>query len=318
MANVEAPRGLKGRALRIAFDVSAGRAARISTPIVPIPPENAGGSYRIEATPRLYPGVTVTALAKAEKVEGNAAARLFVHCGVADGKPGCTLRLSEAQQLRPRRPVKLEFKLPADLPWPIWDLGIRIETENLGQGELFIDRVSLTGAAQLRWPDALPLVGETVAGWVSSMDSVFPFATGSGLTATALRQNWGRGLLTVGTTDWADYTFSAQMSIKVADMAGLIIRYQGLERYIALVKAGDKLRLLRRWYGDDEVLAECACPFAADESWHTLSLVAHGSRITARCDGRQVLHGSDDRLGRGGAGLLCQVGRINVRQMSVR
>jgi hypothetical protein len=179
---------------------------------------------------------------------------------------------------------------------------------------VFIDRVALTGRAEMRWPDALPQVSDVVAGWVSSVHSAYPYGIEKGEPATALGQNAGRGALVTGNTDWTDYTFAAQMSIKVADMAGLIARYQGLERYVTLVKTGASLKLLRRWYGRDEILAECPSPFA-DEGWHALSLTVRDQRITARCDGRQLFQATEDRLGRGGAGFLCQVGRISVRDV---
>jgi ADP-ribosylglycohydrolase len=316
VSNVPAPRGLAGRAMRIAFDVSAGRTARISTPVLPTPPETPGG-YRIEASPHLYPGMTVTAAAQVGQVEGAAHAKLFIRCGVQDGKVGQLLGYGPAQRLRADKPLRLSIELPADLPWPAWDLGIQIDSAARAAGDLFIDRISLAGRPNLRWPDALPILSGIVAGWVSSVHAAYPFGVESGQPATAIGQNAGRGLLVTGNADWADYTFSAKLSIKVADLAGLVVRHQGLERYIALVKIGEKMQLLRRWYGSDEILAEAACPFA-DHDWHALSLEVRSPRITARCDGRQLLAASDDRLARGGAGFLCEVGRISVRSISLK
>jgi len=128
-------------------------------------------------------------------------------------------------------------------------------------------------------------------------------------------KNEGRGFFVTGNTDWGDYAFSAKLSIHLADQAGLIVRYQGLERYIAVVKTRDTLRLVLRHY-DDHVLDETPCHWQVDEP-HVLRIEVKGRNITAWCDGRKILKGVDDKLGNGGAGFLFDTGTIRFGDIAM-
>ena len=119
-----------------------------------------------------------------------------------------------------------------------------------------------------------------------------------------------------GTTGWKDYTFEARVKIHMADKGGILVRYQGLQRYIALVRTHDNtLQLIERYYGDT-VLAETACRWKLDEP-HTLRLVCKGTNITAFCDGEKILEGEDRKLGCGGAGLIFEKGIIGFNSVKV-
>jgi len=141
------------------------------------------------------------------------------------------------------------------------------------------------------------------------------FSDGRGVVCHA-GKNEGRGVLVTGTTDWRDYSLSARVKIHLADKAGILARYQGLQRYVALVQTRDRLQLVRRWYGNDTVLAEAPSAWAPD-SLHEVRLVCRGSRITGSCDGTLILEAEEPVLDRGGAGFVFERGVMGFRDVVV-
>ena len=166
-------------------------------------------------------------------------------------------------------------------------------------------------------PDHLPLAGATVPGWISTLRYVshFNFVTQDGPPMTELCHDLGPGVLVTGTTDWADYTFAADLCLHMADAAGLIVRYQGLRRYLALVQRGGKLQLVRQYHGET-VLAEIPHTWATD-AFHRLAVTCHGAHITATLDGAPLFSVKEPALPHGGAGFLCDMGKIGFRAAAV-
>ena len=124
----------------------------------------------------------------------------------------------------------------------------------------------------------------------------------------------GGGLI-IGTDDWRDYTISSRFAIVLAEAGGLIARYQGLQRFIALVKTRDALKLVRNFYGET-VLAETPCAWQMGELQH-LALTVRGTKIVAHLEGEEVLRATDDRLACGGAGYLVESGTAGFREFAI-
>ncbi len=289
------------RSLRLAYaDLSAGRVARASTPL--LPPLGQGGGYALAGTPRLYPGQAVTAKGVAG-TGGPATARLYVRYfdPAAKATPGVVY--GESAELRSGRPFTLGLTLP-DLPGPALSLGLEVRGENRATGELFVDSVDYAGAPRLDFDTQLPLTETNQpVGFISDLSFFRPQGQ-----AFSLGKNEGRGVLVTGTTDWTDYVWEAALNVKLADQAGLIVRYQGLCRYLALVKRGEQLQLVLNHYGE-QVLAETKLKWRADE-FIPFMLELKGKKLRAYCDGREVLSGEDPVLGRGGVGLMVENGTM--------
>ncbi len=132
---------------------------------------------------------------------------------------------------------------------------------------------------------------------------------------TYFGKNEGRGVLVTGTDDWTDYTISSRFTIALADAGGLIARYQGLQRFISLVKTSDSLKLVSNYYGET-VLEEKPCQWKVGES-HEVALTVKGATIVAQLDGQEVLRAEDDTLDRGGAGYVVDRGVAGFRETSI-
>lgn len=317
VGNVKGHSKLGSRAMRIEFaDLSDGRCARVSTPILP---NKTAGGYKVQATARLSPGMTVTLKGEAGEVEGKATARLYVRYYDPQTQEPTTLVHSEAKNLAAGKAVNLSLVLPNKSGWPIKDLGLEIRGTNRAAGEVFVDTIDFEGAAKYELPCELPKTqtGDFL-GWIVAADSIecAPFVVGQP-KYLRVRKNLGRGIAATGTTDWTDCSFQADVAMHLADAGGLIVRYQGLERYIALVmtRAG-KLQLVQRWYGTDTVLAEAKLKWVVDRV-HTLKVQCKGSQIVAWCDGKKVFAATDEKLGCGGVGFLSDTGITGFKESKV-
>jgi ADP-ribosylglycohydrolase len=310
VTNAPLPAG-SGLALKLDFQTSAGRTARVSTPI--LPPDVQGG-YGIQATPRLYPGMTLRAECVAGAVSGAAQARLFVRFAAAEGEG--KIVCGPAQALLPGATLVLTLAIPESDGLPVRDAGFEISSPKTAGGTLYCDRVTWSGTPTLGWKDGPPLLRGTFPGWVVDADIVRGAFSDDREVVRHAGKNEGRGIVVTGTTDWRDYTFVARVKIHLADQAGILVRYQGLERYVALVQTRDRLQLIRRWYGRDTVLAAAPSAWAWDEL-HTLRLVCRGTHITGSCDGAILLAAEESGLDSGGAGFLFERGIMGFRDVQV-
>lgn len=310
--NVAGHSRLGSRALRIKFDVDAGHQARISTPVLAPP---GGGGYPIVATSQLYSGMTVKVVGEAGAVTGTGSARLFVRALTGGKWAESALHFGKAATLKAQAPFSLSLTVPDTKGCAVTDLGIEVSSSVASHGELFVDAVRFGGKPAVAFPDLIPRDGDA-PGWIRHAEHLGGSFSDDPGVFTHAGKNTERGLFVTGNTGWKDYTFEANVKVHLADKGGILVRYQGLQRYIALVRTCDhKLQLIARYYGDT-VLAETPCRWKLDQPHH-LRLVCKGRSIVAFCDGRKVLEGVDDKLGCGGAGLVFEKGMIGFNGVTV-
>ncbi len=316
VANVVGPD--KTRVLQLDYrEVAPNHPVRVSTPVFAEP---AGSGYAIVGTPKLYAGQTVTLEGVAGPCERAASVRLFARCfaGEGDSNRATTMNLSygEPAQLESGRPFKLTLCIPDERGFPVKDIGIEISGDPGASGRLLVDRITYSDSPKLHIPDELPrTAGGAVLGWVVDADRVTGRFPQNPQPMTHFGKDEGRGVLVTGTDDWRDYTISCQFTVVLAEAGGLIARYQGLQRFIALVKTRDALKLVLNFYGET-VLAETPCVWEVGVL-HSLALTVKGTKIIAHLDGEEVLRGTDDKLGRGGAGYLAESGMAGFRETTI-
>lgn len=306
--NVARGKGQGGRALRIGFRAEASHPARISTPVL-ARPDVAG--YGTVSTPQLYPGMTARLEGEAGTVAGTATARLYIRHLTGGTWARHALLFSKAVRLRPGSGFTLSFTVPDLKGCAVLDLGLEIRSDDQAAGEVFVDRVDFTGKAKVAYPALIPVQGwpTETPGWIWNGDVLRGPFSDDPHPCTYTGKNTGRGWIVTGNTDWRDYTFEADVKIHLADKGGILVRYQGAERYLALVFTTDHtLQLIERYHGDT-VLAESPFRWKLDKPCH-LKMVCKGARITVFCDGKKRMEARDERLGCGGAGIVFENGLV--------
>jgi ADP-ribosylglycohydrolase len=303
-----------GRAMLIeAQGLCDGRLARVSTPTYPKPQ---GFGYGLMGSPRLSSGQTMVLVGRVDAAAAGATARLFGRYADKESGEFKLLAFGESASLVAGKPLELRFAPPATEGWPFCDMGIQIEGRDQGSARIIVESVDIIGGPALTIPGVLPADKKAgILGWVSDLDGVnnpmhYRFADMQGF-----RRDATRGHLVTGTQQWTDYDFTTEFAVHCADKAGILVRYQGLRRYIALVKTADAIQLVRPLY-EEKVLAEKKLAWNVDEV-HSLRLTAKGNTITAWCDGAKLFEHKEDVLLAGGVGYLVETGVAGFRKFSV-
>jgi ADP-ribosylglycohydrolase len=316
VSNVIGPSG--NRMLEMAFrGLSPERPARVSTPLLASPTDS---GYAVMGAPRLYPGQTVTVTGHMEAASGPASLRLFIRRFIReqekDAAAEADLTYGDPIALNREGLFTATVAAPGDQGFPVRDFGFEIAGQHGAAGRVLIDTVTYGGAPRLRIDGELPRTESGAAlGWVADLNVISGRISAGKQPLICYGKNEGRGVLVTGADDWTDYTISARLSIHCADAAGLIARYQGLQRFVALTKTRDALKLVRNFYGET-ILAQIPCSWEVDEL-HSVSLTVRGRRVTASLDGKEVLTAEDTDLGHGGAGFLVDSGLAGFRELAI-
>ena len=287
---------------------------RISTPLLP---SGSGAVYgqakQMQAVPRLYPGMEVIAQGYAEDHNtGQATVKLFLRSYLED-KP---LLTGSPVPIQPGLPFTVRMQVPQEA-WPIKDLGFQIEGDLDAEGDLFILTVKYGGHPHCTFPD-IPYLGpgDEPLGWIFDVDRlvVRPFPADQN-SMMRLGKDQGIGVMVTGTRAWTDYIWETTINIHLAKRVGLIVRYQGLRRFIGILKTTDTIQLVRRYYGES-VIRELPMIWKPDEDHH-IRVSCSGEQITVWCDGDKLFEEEESQLLCGGAGYFIEEGLSGFRNTSV-
>jgi hypothetical protein len=114
--------------------------------------------------------------------------------------------------------------------------------------------------------------------------------------------------------------------VRLADAAGLAVRYNGLRRYLALLHCAGvgKVELIRQFDDTQQVLASAEVDWALNEP-HELRLEVRGQHAAAMADGAKLFEAEFDGLGAGpssglrtgGIACLADTGTASFADLSV-
>ena len=312
-----------GRALSIRYQgLAKGRSARVATPTF-IPSEEIAShfeqhGYQLIASPTLYSGQTVTAaVSAAEANKQPVSVGLYLNqYGAEDVK---VLLRGEAVTLNPGESRTLVWQIPDTGGAPISDIGLEISSDSRADGMLYLDSLTWGGAPNITLTRPAQRGYMWRRAWVNSLDHSERREFGDWYPESfRLLQNNGRGMISQGTADWADYRVSAPFKPHMCQATGIAARVGGVRRYYALLLRRENKAQLVKVVDCETVLAEAEFPWAFGMSY-TLTLEVQGSRVRASIDGKVIfdLEDTDSPLTSGGIGLVCEEGRVACEQVSV-
>jgi len=110
------------------------------------------------------------------------------------------------------------------------------------------------------------------------------------------------------------------VTVRLADRAGVVARYGGLGRYVALLfnRAARELQLVRQYDDQVNILAKAPCEWQLNEP-HELRLAVTGGTAVAFADGKAapLFHADFDALPAGGIALLTDNGTTTFSDLAV-
>jgi len=316
--NVSGHSKLGQRSMHITFETSITRLGRVCTQTLARAEGSGGGGYGIMATPKIYPGNTITAIGEAGAIVNSARLRPFIRTLPEDeGKP-CII-LGESIALKSSKPFQITFTVPQLAEKVVGDYGFQLESDGVASGELFIDAVTIGGKAkaELHRGTAKGLPQKTVNGFILDTDFTrSPFSDDEAYL-DYWGKNCGQGIVVTGNTDWTDYNISANVRIHLAKRGGIVARYKGLARHLSLqLVAGNKVQLISTYYEQETVLDEKEFRWEFDKSYK-LELRVEKEKVTGLIEGKALLRGRDTRLGSGGGGLVWTDGMAGCSNLRV-
>lgn len=153
--------------------------------------------------------------------------------------------------------------------------------------------------------------------WISSCNGMMNAFNGEALRLHQIRKNEGCGAYVTGNRFWEDCSVSCQFRIHGGDAGGILLRYQGLERYIALVFKADKVQIVKRLYGVETILAEADFVLERD-TYVSVRFSVEGKKFTAAIGEDLLITAVDDSFANGGCGYLVENGLAGARDTSIK
>ncbi|MDD4818169.1 MAG: ADP-ribosylglycohydrolase family protein [Victivallaceae bacterium] len=226
------------------------------------------------------------------------------------------------RRLRSGEKFEIEWRLNTG-ERAITDFGFELESA-AGCGVL-IDSVRIGGRVQLHYPDCpLPLesgvcIGlgqDDVPGWITNADWLRTgFSNDVSDRILYVGKDDAPGVMVTGNRSWTDCAFSCELRIHCADRAGVLLRYQGMRRYYALLFLRDRMQLIRNFYGET-VLAERPFPTEPNRLYRVDFKIC-GTALSAAVDSVTLLTADDGELTCGGAGIMVDTGLAGFRAVDI-
>ena len=292
---------LSGGSARIAFTAYPARPAVAETPLSGA--AISGGHYGLVSTPSIYHGAELEAEIACDELDGEAEVCLEIACASRTGEENARCFRSRSMRLAPGGNGILRWKVECGR-LPPSALRLVISSARGASGVARLVRVARGGAAEVAASSATfdGLAPRDIQGWICTLGVVGKWGR--------FAYDEGLGVLVTGNRDWTNPSASATFSVHCAERAGLILCYQGLKRFYAVVIAHGRLRVVRNLYGET-LLFDAPADVVEDRDFHLEASVTDGV-ITVRVDGAEAAVVRDDALACGGAGLCIEGGCLTL------
>ncbi len=291
------------------YSLPIGGRGRISTPLLP---RKQTFGYAIVGTGKLYPGMKVTmTLGKCTAGTGVVSAAMFLKYDLP--KEEGSRFYSAVKPLKAG--AVLELTVPDMDGLPPMDLGLEIRSEEPAHGTATIAHVDLVASAFHYGVTAERLKELEFAGWITSHDFIRSCFSEDTEAMVYLGKNRDKGYAYTGNRLWGDQSIEARLCFHMADLAGLIARFQGLQRYVSLTRRGDCLVLALENYGET-ILAEAPCNWPLGEP-HLLKLECVGDAISGWLDGKRLLQATCGQLMCGAAGFMFENSLLGFHDLRI-
>ena len=292
---------LSGGSARMAFTTYPARPAIAETPVSSF--AITAGHYGIASTPSLYHGTELEAEVVCDELDGEAEARLEVVCASGPDDADAPRFQSSAIRLLPGSGGVIRWKIDCDHK-PISALRLVVSSPVECHGVVRLVQITRGDEAEIVASSATfgTLAPHEIPGWICTMDAIGKwgrFASDNGFR-----------ILVTGNRAWSDTSISCTLNIHCAERAGLLLNYQGLKRFYAVVISHGRLKVIRNLYGET-VLFDAPAAISEDTDFQLEANVADGV-ITVRLDDAEAAVVRDDTLRGGGAGLCVEDGCFSL------
>ncbi len=297
--------------LAFRYSLPIGGVARISTPMLHQKTES---GYSIVSTGKLYPGMAVKATLDRCVASGAGSAptaALFLRVGTDEAE--AKLVYSEAVSLATG--AQLEITVPDLEGFSVTSLGVEIRAEGRCEGVMSLQSIDLLETPFHYRTTVMRLRELGYTGWITDCDFTWKTFSDDKEALAYVGKNMGKGYAYTGNRFWKDQSIEARLCVHLADQAGLVARFQGLQRHLSLTRRGNRLVLAQQYYGET-ILAEVPCDWPLCEV-HALRLECKGDAVSGYLDGVKRLEATCTLLGDGAAGFVFENGLLGFVDVDI-
>jgi len=314
--------GKPGLAIRYE-GVSGTVAASVSvqTYVDPAPKAAPDTSYfEVYASPSLYSGQTVRAAIECAGEE-NPDLRFFIDYYDANDEIA-TMTAEEAHPLK-KGVNELCWEVPDTHGRAVYRLGLQLCSKTRRDGEIVLRTLDWHGAPKRFYmglaseltPGISPFVTRTK--WMMAFMNSTKHTGPDYLATFAISHPERNGVMTIGSTDWRDYSVASEIQFVHAEYAGLVARAKGHRRYYAAVFQDGTFRIIKRKADRTDVLAVSESGYAEGD-WHKVRFEAKGGKLSMFVDEALVVQAEDGEFVSGAAGYVVDEGAIVAKTFDVR
>ena len=300
-----------GNGLRLHFDTLAQGANAYVSAATFLDLKEEYRNYETYVSPTLYTGQTVTVTADSE-LENGPMMRPYIWYADRDSK---ALFLSGEWMRLTKEASVCSWEIPDNGGLPVLRFGLEFASEKRCRGDVFVRSIDWSNTpARLEQKGIMMRdMWDTNPFWAKMfVSSAKNFAPNLNCTYCISHDEKG-GLATVGTRDFTDYTVSSSLKFSLHKRGGLAVRCTGHRRYYAaVVSGGNVFQIIRRYDGEEKVLAEGKAAYAQFEK-HKMTVTVRGNELEASFGGVTLRARDELALQKcGGAGFLIDEGAMFI------
>lgn len=300
-----------GNGLRLHFDALAQGANAYVSAATFLDLHEEYRNYETYVSPTLYTGQTVLVTADSELEEGPMM-RPYIWYADRDSK---AIFLSGEWVRLTKETAVFTWEIPDNGGLPVLRFGLEFASEKRCRGDVFVRSIDWSNTPSRLEQKGIMMrdMWDTNPFWAKMfVSSAKNFAPNLNCTYCISHDEAG-GLATVGTRDFTDYTVSSELKFSLHRRGGLAVRSTGHRRYYAAaVSGGNVFQIIRRYDGEEKVLAEGTVSYAQFEK-QKMSLTVCQDRLEASFGGVTLRARDEEALLKcGGAGFLIDEGAMFI------
>lgn len=291
----------EGKGMVVTITKPEGEPVRIETPVCPWQGEH--DAYQAIGTSKLYSGMKVTA-----DIQADDAVKSTVFLVVANEDGTCQTVFGE--------PLlgsgKVEITVPDTKGYPVKNMGLEFETDKVG--DIKVAAINAGGAFHYA-SQLLPVAKQGISGWLCHVDHISGSFSDDKMALRRFISDEDRSFVLNGNRWWRDVTIQSSVTFHTADQAGLVVAYQGTQRYVSLTWRREQVVLALQNYGET-VLDSVKLHWPTDQT-RVLKLQLYGNSARGYVDGTPILQAENLPFSNGAAGFVAECANIGVGQVQI-
>lgn len=292
----------------------------VQTYVDPTPKAAPDTSYfEVYASPTLYSGQTVTSVVYCER-EDNPNIRYFID--YYNGQDQISSLEAEQVYVLKKGHNTLTWEIPSTGGRAVYKIGLELLSSKRKDGRVILETMDWAntpkqfsmGLSNELTPGISPFVIRTK--WMMAFMNSTKHSGPDFRATLAISHPEDNGVMSIGSTDWTDYSVASRVQFVHANYAGLVARSKGHRRYYAAVFRDGCFQIIKRHKDTIQVLVSVRADYE-EGGWYDLAFAVNEKKLSMYVDDKLVAECEDATFTRGGAGFVVSEGAIVAKRFEI-